>query len=97
MLRDPIYSTRPQDEQYSSLVPRKQLEVARRVKEKHAYVARDFDEQVCLLPPPLAPSNHSLVSSYIRVVCTWGRARQEGLWVFREIEESVWSGEVNSR
>lgn len=85
MLRDPIYSTRPQDEQYSSLVPRKQLEVARRVKEKHAYVARDFDEQVCLLSPL---SNHTLVSSYMRAIYTWRRARQEGLWVFREIEES---------
>lgn len=35
-----------QDEQYSSLVPRKQLDLARRVKEKHSYVARDFDAQV---------------------------------------------------
>jgi actin-related protein len=34
------------NEVFSTLVPRKQLEAARRLKERHCYVALDFDKEV---------------------------------------------------
>lgn len=34
------------NETYSSMVPRRRLDLARKVKEMHSYVAKDFEHQV---------------------------------------------------
>ena len=35
-----------QNETYSSMIPRRRLDLARQIKERHAYVAKDFEQQV---------------------------------------------------